>query len=367
MRSCKSHGRPGWQLGLSMSEPFEEQSYETASDFLAALRPSNDEWEGDDETDTGWAFRGQSNSDWRLRPNAFRISRCNPLLIRFLRRTQRERTREGWNWIDWVQPETVQPASIDSAVWERRIASASLHAFATAWMVREFILLAGRAGHPTDFPGFLWHLFNQAEHRGSFGSFFHGKITKDDMVAFAIAQHHRIPTGLLDWTHNPLVAAFFAGESPAKSKSPKKGSRFAVWALRLAIFKRDQKELRRLTVPPGQVRFLDAQDGLFIWQPKAYETYLLDGRFPTLEELVPHIASSTASAGLKLPLLRKLTLPVGEAGPLLKLLWRERITRAHLMPTYDNVADSLLLKSTWWRDTDLVAAKEVSADRLETY
>ncbi len=91
---------------------------------------------------------------------------------------------------------------------------------------------------------------------------------------------------------------------------------------------------------------------------------MLDRRFPTLEELIPDIASSTSSAGLKLPLLRKLTLPVDQAGALLKLLWRQKITRAHLMPTYDSVADSLLLKSTWWRDTDLVTGKEISADRL---
>ncbi len=42
--------------------------------------------------------------------------------------------------------------------------------------------------------------------------------------------------------------------------------------------------------------------------------------------------------------IHKLVLPAKEVGELLRLLWAEGVSRAHLMPTYDNVTKSLIAK-----------------------
>lgn len=43
--------------------------------------------------------------------------------------------------------------------------------------------------------------------------------------------------------------------------------------------------------------------------------------------------------------IKKITLPTSEAGEVLRILWLEGITRAHLMPTKDNVVTAL--KTKW--------------------
>jgi len=137
------------------------------------------------------------------------------------------------------------------------------------------------------------------------------------------------------------VAAFFAAEKLIQLTPEIMGSSLAVWSVRTKLFRLDLKDLRRLTVPPLLVPFLDAQEGLFTWSPTMYSSYLLHGSYPTFEEVIRRIAQKEPDA--KLPLLRRLTLPVSEARELLRLLWREKMTRAHLMPTYDNVTTSLHL------------------------
>ncbi|HEX2162813.1 MAG TPA: FRG domain-containing protein [Thermoanaerobaculia bacterium] len=327
-----------------MSSVFEElPSYASARHFVSDLRLSAPLWDGDDETHTGWIFRGQQRSEWPLLASIFRPFSRNNLAAIYLRNYKRSyRNVTAKEWREWVPPRTAVSASGSS----RRHSRIVLQALAHAALVRDFVLLADRAGHETIRPDFLWYLTNCRNHRDALETYFRGDIAHDDLAAFAIAQHHGVPTALLDWTYNPLVAAFFAAEPLASAKNRTAGGSIAVWALRTQVFRHDTRELRRFTVPPGRVPFLDAQGGLFTWSPVAYE-WVVSGRYPTVECLLSEIEIKLATGELRMPLLRKLVLDVAQIPDLLKILWREQVTRAHLMPTYDNVTASMRLSATW--------------------
>src|SRR5947199_161566 len=67
----------------------------------------------------------------------------------------------------------------------------------------------------------------------AFSRYFNGRLADEELEIFAIAQHHGIPTLLLDWSFDPLVAAYFAAEGNIDEPA---SHDLAVWALRRSLF-----------------------------------------------------------------------------------------------------------------------------------
>lgn len=174
-----------------------------------------------------------------------------------------------------------------------------------------------------------------------------------DLVGLlALAQHHKVPTRLLDWTRRSHVAAYFAATDALRSeKEWESDSAIAVWALDarglLHIDTLEEKlpgkglypYVRLVTAPGAVTPNLAAQVGLFtllIERGKAHEnlhTRALEDEFATLADTP----------------LTKFILPVKCCDDLMNLCRIHYITAATMFPGYDGAGAATLELARAWR------------------
>ncbi|WP_210082128.1 FRG domain-containing protein [Pantoea endophytica] len=148
----------------------------------------------------------------------------------------------------------------------------------------------------------------------------------------AMAQHHSVPTRLLDWTRLAYTAFYFAVSSCiANHRNWDKDSKLAIWA-----FNTTSKHLHpKITIhnSPGSISpHLAAQYGLFTVHPhnggRGRATTII-----SLEELaedLPH------------PIFFKYTLPVSEVFDAFNLMYKSGFTAADIYPSADGAGKAVL-------------------------
>jgi hypothetical protein len=126
-----------------------------------------------------------------------------------------------------------------------------------------------------------------------------------------------------------------------------------------------QKKVREVKVRLSENQFLRAQDGLFTVDTEADAFYITHGEYPHLMESLFDLGGEPTAAYKPI----KYVLPSSEAHELIRMLYLEKVTKAHLMPTLDNVAQTVVSK--WQsilgkRESDMIDYQTVvdMADQL---
>lgn len=298
-----------------------------ALELIKHLSPLNSMWE---DKPLEWVFRGQANAEWELLPNAFRKNSIEKYVAkRFV-----------------VKP-------IGSRTYREQI----MHEYA---LIKRSYYIADRAGLsvPDDSLAIREECLRTSIENFPSGhtSALHWPSSKLTS-AIANAQHHGIPTRLLDWSHNPMVAAYFSAKEAAgwlhNNSVPSGVNALSVWAFNFQSLYRDignsDRDRRRppksilvtVSAPYASNPNLRAQAGMFTLERMLSPEQLNEVFHPRpFKDVLAHQYELTGSRE-RPERLYKLILPLEEAPELLRLLHLHRIDAAAVFPGMDGVNSAM--------------------------
>ena len=316
-----------------MSEPFcSVYTATSVEEFLDYLLPSADHWKSAKRGDL--AYRGQASSLWPLVPKAFRPGEIN------------------------AYAPSSKPVGAPVRVFPQAISE--LRA------VQQFVKAADASGLRISGAG--GRLLSEDSPRQIFhdDNWQYRWPQEEFLETLALAQHHGIPTRLLDFTEDPMTAAFFAARSAWKVASGKRPhgeakSLLTVWVIDLRFIQalnrivgRYPERIGEVRVPRGNNSYLNAQFGFFLIDRGANDV-MSKGMSLSIEQAIVEraefwhngnrlYAKRIARTWFDEVPISQVNLSTNLSAALLRDLDDRGYTLATLMPSLDHVVESLALQ-----------------------
>lgn len=188
---------------------------------------------------------------------------------------------------------------------------------------------------PNDSPEFreLMEFDNFSTRYGTNGV---GWPSKEYFPFLALAQHHGVPTRLLDWTRNPLVAAYFAASQVLSLEETPES--LVVWAVDSESFYKFEGRLECVSLPGSTSHNLAPQKGVFLVNRQQSGMYRDTSFSPELlEDSISNLFEKSTDC-----VAYKVILPAAMAGELLFRCSKFGFSAATLFPGFDGAAKAAL-------------------------